>query len=267
MKKLVLCMTACVVLMGFLFSQDITVTQPNAGSEWMKGKTHTIQWTSVAKGPAYVKITIYSPENRRTRVIVNRSINRERFVWNVPQDLLPGNYEVRLSTVGDKLLARSKVFKILEPAKTIKRVSRVQTSSVRSLTPLDPGIKKQQVRIEQNLNPRTKSRMNKMAESLYEDMKRMPISEFHQVVLSKARKEFPNASQEELNVAVFYSISKIDTKLREEAGKADTLSDMSQMSMIDLQDAMQKEAQLMQMLSNMMKVMHDTSMSIIRKMK
>jgi len=260
-------MTACVVLVGFLFSQDVTVTQPNAGSEWMKGKTYAIQWKSAAKEPAYVKITIYSPENHRTRVIVKRSINRGKFVWNVPRDLLPGNYEVRLSTVGGKLLARSKMFKILEPAKTIKRVSRVQTSSVRSLTPLDPGIKKQQVRLEQNLDPRTKSRLNKLAESLYADMKRMPISEFHKVVLSKARKEFPNASQEELNVAVFYSISKIDTKLREEAGKADTLSDMSQLDMIDLQDAMQKEAQLMQMMSNMLKMMHDTSMAIIRNMK
>lgn len=30
---------------------------------------------------------------------------------------------------------------------------------------------------------------------------------------------------------------------------------------------MQKEAQLMQMLSNMLKMMHDTSMAIIRNMK
>jgi hypothetical protein len=267
MKKLVLCTTACVVLVGILFSQEVTVTQPNAGSEWMKGKTHTIQWRSAGKVPAYVKLMIYSPESRRTQVIMKRSVNKGKFEWTVPRDLPPGNYEVHLSTVDGQLLARSKVFKILESAKTIRRVSRLRTSSVRSLTPLDPGIKEQQVRIEKNLNPRTRSRLNKMAESLYADMKRMPFSEFHQVVLNKARKEFPNASQEELNVAVFYSISKIDIKLREEAGKADTLSDMSQMSMIDLQDAMQKEAQLMQMLSNMMKAMHNTSMAIIRKMK
>lgn len=260
-------MTACVILVGFVFSQDVTVTQPHAGSEWMKGKTHTIQWRSTAKVPAYVKLTIYSPENRRTRVIMKRSINKGKFEWTVPRDLPPGNYEVRVSTVGGKLLARSKMFKILEPVKTQRRVSRERTSSVRSLTPLDPGIKEQQVRIEQNLNPRTKSRLNKMAESLYADMKRMPISEFRQAMLNKARKEFPNASQKELNVAVFYSMSKVDTKLREEAEKVDTLSDMSQMSMMDLQDAMQKEAQLMQMLSNMTKVMHDTSMAIIRNMK
>jgi len=42
---------------------------------------------------------------------------------------------------------------------------------------------------------------------------------------------------------------------------------MSQMDMMDLQNAMQKEAQLMQMLSNMLKMMHDTQMSIIRKIK
>ena len=45
------------------------------------------------------------------------------------------------------------------------------------------------------------------------------------------------------------------------------MSDMSQLDMMKLQDAMNKQAQLMQMMSNIMKMMHDTQMAIIRNIK
>jgi hypothetical protein len=45
-----------------------------------------------------------------------------------------------------------------------------------------------------------------------------------------------------------------------------TVSDMNQMDMFDMQNAMQKEAQLMQILSNLSKMMHDTALAIIRKL-
>ncbi len=43
--------------------------------------------------------------------------------------------------------------------------------------------------------------------------------------------------------------------------------DMSQMDMIELQEVMNKQAQLMQMMSNLQKMMNDTAMAIIRNLK
>jgi len=268
MKKFVLFMTACVFLAGFVFSQNVTLTQPNPGSKWIKGKTYTIQWTRPGRMPSHVEISIVSPENRRfIRVIVKRTPNNGQYKWTIPQDIPAGKYEVWLKTVDGSLVARSKVFQILDPPKTMKTMSKRRTPALRALPPLDPSVKNQHIRINQNLIPQTKSKLNKLVKSLYADMKRMKFAEFHQVALKKARKDFPNASQKELDVVMFYSLNEIDKNLRQEVDNLQGLSDMSQLDMMDLQNAMQKEAQLMQMLSNMLKMMHDTQMAIIRKIK
>ncbi|UCE21013.1 MAG: hypothetical protein JSV46_01900, partial [Candidatus Aminicenantes bacterium] len=256
MKKLVLCMTVCVVLTGFVFSQNITLNQPNPGSKWMKGKTYTIQWTRTGRMTSHVEISIMSPENRGfTRVIIKRTPNNGQYKWTIPQDIPAGKYEVQLKTVGGTFIARSKVFQIFDAEKTIRTVSKKRTPALRALSPLDPSVKKQHTRINQNLIPQTKNKLNKLVKSLYADMKRMDFAEFHQVALNKVRKDFPSASQKELDVVMFYSLNEIDKNLRQEIDNLQGVSDMSQLDMIDLQDAMQKEAQLMQMLSNMMKVM------------
>ncbi len=268
MKKFVLFVTVCVVLTGFVFSQNVTLSQPDPGSKWMKGKTYTIQWTRPGRMPSHVEISIMSPENRRfTRAIVKRTPNNGQYKWTIPQDIPAGKYEVWLKTVDGTLVARSNVFQILDPQKTMKTMSKRRTPALRALPVLDPSVKNQHTRISQNLIPQTKNKLNKLVKSLYADMKRMKFADFHQVALNEARKSFPNVSQEELNVVMFYSLNEIDKNLRKEIEELQELADMSQLDMIDLQNAMQKEAQLMQMLSSMMKVMHDTSMAIIRKMK
>ena len=209
-----------------------------------------------------------SPENRRiARVIVQRTPNNGQYKWTVPQDIPAGKYEVWLKRVDGTLVARSKVFQILDPQKTMKTMSKRRAPALRALPVLDPSVKKQHTRISQNLIPQTKSKLNKLVKSLYADMKRMKFADFHQVALNKARKDFPGVSQKQLDVVMFYSLNEIDKNLRQEIKELQEISDMSQLDMMKLQDAMQKEAQLMQMMSNMMKAMHDTSMAIIRNMK
>lgn len=53
----------------------------------------------------------------------------------------------------------------------------------------------------------------------------------------------------------------IDESLRQ------TLKDMSQLDMIKLQNSMNNQSQLMQMMSNIQKIMNDISMGIIRNIK
>ena len=95
-------------------------------------------------------------------------------------------------------------------------MSKKRTQTLRSLPPLDPSIKSQHVRIEKNLIPQTKNKLNRLAKSLYADMKRMKVTEFHQVALNKAQKNFPYVSQKQLDVIMFYSLNEIDKNLRQE---------------------------------------------------
>ena len=269
MKKFILCICALFVLMGFVFSQKVSFTQPGPDSKWTAGKKHTIEWAESGKFPAYVKLSLHAPgECNIIKVIVRRTRNNGKYEWTIPGDVPPGNYEVWLTTVDETLIARSKAFEIVSPAGTTRTSLPKQATVPRSLAPVNPSLKNQHLSIKQNLNPGTKSRLDEMARSLYEDAKRMNLSEFNQVAASRIRKDFPNVSQRESEVILFYALNEIDTKLRSEIERSQsTVADMSQMGMMDLQNAMQKEAQLMQMLSNMLKMMHDTSMSIIRNIK
>jgi hypothetical protein len=268
MKKFIFFFLAVFFLTGFVFSQNVTLTQPNPGSKWIKGKTYTIQWTRPGRIPSHVEISIMSPENRRsTRVIVKKTPNNGQYKWTIPQDIPAGKYEVRLKTVDGTSVARSKKFQILDPPKTMRTMSKKRTPILQALPPLDPSIKSQHVRIERNLIPQTRSKLNRLAKSLYADMKRMKFAEFHQVALNKARKNFSNVSQKQLDVIMFYSLNEIDKNLRQEIKELQGMSDVSQLDMMKLQDAMNKQAQLMQMMSNLMKMMHDTQMAIIRNIK
>lgn len=269
MKKFISCICAVFILMGFVFSQKVSFTQPNADSKWMTGRTHAIQWAESGKFPAYVKLSLHVPGERTiVKVIVRRTRNNGKYEWTIPGDVPPGKYEVWLATVDETLIARSKAFEISSPARTTRPSLSRRSAAPRSLAAVSPSLKNQHLRIKQNLNPAAKSRLDEMARSLYEDAKSMNFSQFNQLVASRIRKDFPNVSQRESEVILFYALNEIDTKLRSEIEQSQkTVSDMSQMDMMDLQNAMQREAQLMQMLSNMQKMMHDTSMSIIRKIK
>lgn len=48
---------------------------------------------------------------------------------------------------------------------------------------------------------------------------------------------------------------------------AETISDMSQMDQLKLQEAMQKQAQILQLISNISKMQHDTLKAIIQNMR
>jgi len=269
MKKFNLCIFAVFILMGFVFPQNVSFTQPNADSKWMTGRTHTIQWAESGKFPAYVKLSLHEPGERSiVKVIVRKARNNGKYEWTIPGDVPPGNYEVWLTTLDETLIARSKAFEIVSPARKTRTLLPKRAKASRSLAPVNPSLKDQHLRIKQNLNPGTKSRLDEMARSLYEDAKSMNFSQFNQLVASRIRKDFPNVSQRESEVILFYALNEIDTKLRSEIEQSQsTVAGMPEMDMMDLQNAMQRETQLMQMLSNMLKMMHETSMSIIRKIK
>ncbi|MFX1262130.1 MAG: zinc-ribbon domain-containing protein [Promethearchaeota archaeon] len=58
---------------------------------------------------------------------------------------------------------------------------------------------------------------------------------------------------------------ELDARIKDWEGKLSEMGEDSQLANIDLQNAMQKQQQTMQMISNISKVLHDTAMAVIRK--
>ena len=69
------------------------------------------------------------------------------------------------------------------------------------------------------------------------------------------------------NKVVVMSKEQVDTLIDEMENQLNTLADKNQMDMLALQDAQNQQAQLMQMMSNIQKSMHDTATAIIRNLK
>jgi hypothetical protein len=61
--------------------------------------------------------------------------------------------------------------------------------------------------------------------------------------------------------------SDMDEIINELEDDLQTIGDDAQLAMLDLQNALNRQAQLMQMMSNICKMMHDTAMAIIRNMR
>jgi hypothetical protein len=61
--------------------------------------------------------------------------------------------------------------------------------------------------------------------------------------------------------------ARMDTQRREMANTLSSAGDDAQLANVDPQNALQKQEQALQTLSNIMKTMHDTAMAIIRNMK
>jgi hypothetical protein len=61
------------------------------------------------------------------------------------------------------------------------------------------------------------------------------------------------------------SVARLDDEIARWEGRLAALGDDAQLANVDLQNILQKQQQTLQMLSNISKALHDTSMAIIRK--
>lgn len=68
------------------------------------------------------------------------------------------------------------------------------------------------------------------------------------------------------NVPRLMTANDLDAEIAKWDEQLQTVGDDAQLANIDLQDALQKQQHLMQMMSNISKVLHDTAMAVIRKL-
>lgn len=75
----------------------MTVTQPEPGAKWAKGKTHSITWTKTGPVPGKVSIFLYQNGNRTT--IASCIANDGSYSWAIPMSVPAGKYQVELMAV------------------------------------------------------------------------------------------------------------------------------------------------------------------------
>ena len=78
-------------------AEELTVTSPNGGEDWVGGTTHEITWTSTGSPKAYVKIELLKG-GVLNRVISSTTANDGSFLWTMPLTQTLGNdYRVRIT--------------------------------------------------------------------------------------------------------------------------------------------------------------------------
>ena len=116
-------------------------------------------------------------------------------------------------------------------------------------------------KFDQSISPAGASKYDELVKSLKENPN-LNAKNFHQTLDKETKKIFPRLTVEEFDVAKFVALQKLLDKWEEEL---QDIGDDAQLGNIDLQNTLQKQQQTIQMLSNVSKMLHDTSMAVIRK--
>lgn len=116
-------------------------------------------------------------------------------------------------------------------------------------------------KFDQSISPAGSTKYDELVKSLRENPN-LNAKNFHQTLDKETKKIFPRLTVEEFDVAKFVALQKYIEQLEEELA---SMGEDAQLGNIDMQNALQKQQQTMQMLSNVSKMLHDTSMAIIRK--
>jgi len=112
-KKFHLIFLTFFLIIGFSYSQTITINSPDSGNVWHKGKTYVIKWVRNGSMNSKVKIRLYQG-SKKILSIVNSTPNDGSFIWKIPESLEDGIYVIRVKTVDNKVFDNSDSFKIVK---------------------------------------------------------------------------------------------------------------------------------------------------------
>ncbi|MBY9019664.1 MAG: hypothetical protein KGD67_01305 [Candidatus Lokiarchaeota archaeon] len=116
-------------------------------------------------------------------------------------------------------------------------------------------------KFDQSISPAGASKYDELVKSVKENPN-LNAKNFHQTLDKETKKIFPRLTVEEFDVAKFVALQKLLDKWEEEL---QDVGDDAQLGNIDMQNMLEKQQQTIQTLSNVSKMLHDTSMAIIRK--
>jgi subtilisin family serine protease len=93
----------------------LTITSPLSGTDWSRGSTRTIEWTTVGSQNASVKLQLYRG-NTKVKDISFKAANDGLYDWLLPNSLAAAsNYRIKLNTVDNLVSTWSGLFTISLP--------------------------------------------------------------------------------------------------------------------------------------------------------
>jgi hypothetical protein len=106
-----------------------------------------------------------------------------------------------------------------------------------------------------DVKPQVRAKIAASARAARDCLARSPRGcDLHEFLAQDLRTRFPQLTGQQLHVLMTLTF-------------AETVSDMSQLDQLALQDAMQKQQQMLQTISNIMKNQHDTLKAIIQNLR
>ncbi len=99
---------------AFSYPQSINIMSPRSGQTWYKGSRYTITWNHSGNMNANVKIRLYQG-NRKILGITDSAPNNGSFSWQIPDNIAPGEYKIRVKTVDNQVFDDSDNFRISNP--------------------------------------------------------------------------------------------------------------------------------------------------------
>ncbi len=116
-------------------------------------------------------------------------------------------------------------------------------------------------KLDQSISPAGTTKYDELVKSLRETPN-LNAKNFHQTLDKETKKYFPRLTLEEVDVAKFVALQKLLDSWEEEL---QGVGEDGQMGNIDMQNMLEKQQETMQMMSKISKMLHDTTMAIIRK--
>ncbi len=143
----------------------------------------------------------------------------------------------------------------------MKRNINFVNRKIRKLNLTSSPTRKLYRKFDQSISPAGSTKYDDLVKSIKETPN-LNAKNFHQTLDKETKKFFPRLTVEEVDVAKFVALQKLIDEWEEEL---QGVGDDAQMANIDMQNVLEKQQQTMQMLSNVSKMLHDTTMAIIRK--
>jgi hypothetical protein len=123
MKKALAVLFCGLVTGGLLCGQTITVTKPQAGEVLDIGYGYVITWTKTGQMDQNVKIRLRQGDTL-VREIINSAPNSGSFAWQMPGDIPPGSYTIRVRTLNNAVMGDSGVFTLKAAPKRMTPIDR-----------------------------------------------------------------------------------------------------------------------------------------------
>ncbi len=106
----------------------ITVTSPNATSEWRLSNPYTISWDPCGTMQGVIKIVLKRPGFRR--VLASNLLNNGSYNWTVPADLTEAaDYFIVVRTMDGTVVANSPLFKISNCQEVVRTLYAIQANN------------------------------------------------------------------------------------------------------------------------------------------